>query len=114
MKITQINLRHLRMALRTPFETSFGRTENRHCLLIEAHAGDLVGYGECVADARAGLFLRDRPDGLAHHPGLPGPGDAEPGYPDATGAAGTLLQRARPPDGQGRAGDGAVGSAGQA
>ena len=54
MEITQINLRHLRMNLRTPFETSFGRSESRDCILIEAHAGDLVGYGECVADANPG------------------------------------------------------------
>jgi len=54
MKITQINLRHLRMTLRTPFETSFGRSESRDCILIKAHAGDLVGYGECVADAEPG------------------------------------------------------------
>jgi O-succinylbenzoate synthase len=54
MKINQINLRHLRMTLRTPFETSFGRSETRDCILIEACAGDLVGYGECVADADPG------------------------------------------------------------
>ena len=50
MKINFITLRHLRMKLRTPFETSFGRIETRDCLLLEAHAGDLIGYGECVAD----------------------------------------------------------------
>jgi o-succinylbenzoate synthase len=54
MNINRINLRHLRMTLRTPFETSFGRSETRDCILIEAIAGDLVGYGECVADAEPG------------------------------------------------------------
>ncbi len=54
MKITKLTLRHLRMPLRTPFETSFGRSESRDCILIEALAGDLVGYGECVADADPG------------------------------------------------------------
>lgn len=54
MKISQLTLRHLRMTLRTPFETSFGRSETRDCILIEAIAGDLVGYGECVADADPG------------------------------------------------------------
>ena len=43
MKITQINLRHLRMTLRTPFETSFGRRETPACTLIKPQAGDLVG-----------------------------------------------------------------------
>ena len=50
MKIKAITLHHLRMPLQSPFETSFGRTEQRDCILIEAKAGDLTGYGECVAD----------------------------------------------------------------
>ena len=50
MKLDQITLRRLRMTLRSPFETSFGRISTRDCLLIEARSGDLVGYGECVAD----------------------------------------------------------------
>jgi O-succinylbenzoate synthase len=54
MKIKKLTLRHLRMPLRTPFETSFGRSVSRDCILIEAVAGDLVGYGECVADAEPG------------------------------------------------------------
>jgi O-succinylbenzoate synthase len=54
MIIEQITLRYLRMALRTPFETSFGRSEARDCLILEAHAGGLTGYGECVADRDPG------------------------------------------------------------
>lgn len=54
MKITRVKLYHLRMPLRTPFETSFGRIETRDCLLVEVFAGDLVGYGECVADREPG------------------------------------------------------------
>ncbi len=54
MKLDQITLRHLRMTLRSPFETSFGRIDTRDCLLIEARSGDLVGYGECVADRDPG------------------------------------------------------------
>ncbi len=54
MKIQQINLYHLRMPLCSPFETSFGRISDRECLLLEAYAGDLVGYGECVADQTPG------------------------------------------------------------
>lgn len=54
MIIQRLTLRHLRMTLRTPFETSFGRIQTRDCILIEAQAGDLTGYGECVADADPG------------------------------------------------------------
>jgi O-succinylbenzoate synthase len=54
MKINRVTLHHLRMNLRTPFETSFGRIDTRDCLLLEAEAGGLTGYGECVADRDPG------------------------------------------------------------
>jgi O-succinylbenzoate synthase len=54
MIISQITLSHLRMRLKTPFETSFGSIIDRECILIEAKADDLVGYGECVADRDPG------------------------------------------------------------
>ena len=50
MKIERIHLYHLRMPLRTPFETSFGRIQARECVLVEVFAEGLVGYGECPAD----------------------------------------------------------------
>ena len=53
-KIERINLYHLRMLLRAPFETSFGRATHRECLLLEVYADGLIGYGECVADADPG------------------------------------------------------------
>ncbi|HZD58144.1 MAG TPA: o-succinylbenzoate synthase [Anaerolineales bacterium] len=54
MKLSPLTLHHLRMPLQSPFETSFGRTQDRDCILIEVHAGDLTGYGECVADRDPG------------------------------------------------------------
>ncbi len=54
MKISSVTLYHLSMALRSPFETSFGRSEARDCILIEAHSGDITAYGECVADKDPG------------------------------------------------------------
>jgi O-succinylbenzoate synthase len=54
MKISSITLYHLSMALRSPFETSFGRSEGRDCILIEARSGDITAYGECVADKDPG------------------------------------------------------------
>jgi O-succinylbenzoate synthase len=54
MKITQINLYHLRMPLVSAFETSFGRIHTRDCVLVEAFADGLVGYGECPADWEPG------------------------------------------------------------
>jgi O-succinylbenzoate synthase len=54
MIIEHINLYHLRMELRTPFETSFGRITSRDGILVEAFSEGLVGYGECVADREPG------------------------------------------------------------
>lgn len=54
MKLDSLTLFHLSMPLVAPFETSFGRTTDRECILIAARSGDLAGYGECVADRDPG------------------------------------------------------------
>ena len=54
MKINRINLYHLRMPLLSAFETSFGRIQTRDCVLVEAFADGLIGYGECPADRDPG------------------------------------------------------------
>ncbi len=54
MKLDKVKLYYLRMSLRTPFETSFGRINTRDCLLIEAYSEGIIGYGECVADRDPG------------------------------------------------------------
>ncbi len=50
MLIERMKMHLLRMTLKSPFETSFGRSETRDCILIEVFSEGLVGYGECVAD----------------------------------------------------------------
>jgi O-succinylbenzoate synthase len=50
MKIEHVSLHHLRMPLRNPFETSFGRIQTRDCILLEVASEGLTGLGECVAD----------------------------------------------------------------
>jgi o-succinylbenzoate synthase len=54
MKFDRIKLFHLRMPLRTPFETSFGRSTHRDCVILQVFSGNLIGYGECVADETPG------------------------------------------------------------
>ena len=49
MRLRQVTLREIRMPLVTPFETSFGRTEVRRILLVEADVDGVIGWGECVA-----------------------------------------------------------------
>jgi len=54
MKIESISLNYLRMPLVSPFETSFGRSVERDCILLIVQSEGLEGYGECVADRDPG------------------------------------------------------------
>ena len=54
MKLDSLTLYHLRMPLVAPFETSFGRSIDRDCILISIQSDGLTGYGECVADRDPG------------------------------------------------------------
>src|SRR5258707_2716477 len=46
MTIEQIVLREIRMRLKAPFETSFGVTQDRRILLVEAVVDGISGWGE--------------------------------------------------------------------
>ena len=46
MKIESITLREIHMRLKSPFETSFGVTQNRRILLVEVVADGVSGWGE--------------------------------------------------------------------
>ncbi len=52
--ISRIEVRHLRMALKSPFRTSFGVEQDRDCLVLRVEGGGLEGWGECVAGERPG------------------------------------------------------------
>jgi len=54
MKIDRMTLTHLSMPLVAPFETSFGVTKDRECVLVTVSSEGLVGYGECVAERDPG------------------------------------------------------------
>jgi len=48
--ITSVELRQINLPLVHPFETSFGRTTERHILLVRVEDKDgVVGWGECTA-----------------------------------------------------------------
>ena len=49
MLLEAIELRHVRMQLRSPFETSFGVEHDRDCIVVRLQSEDLVGWGECAA-----------------------------------------------------------------
>ncbi|MBV9573097.1 MAG: o-succinylbenzoate synthase [Acidobacteriales bacterium] len=50
MRLDCLELREIKLALKHPFETSFGTTTNRRVMIVTVidHSG-AVGYGECVA-----------------------------------------------------------------
>jgi O-succinylbenzoate synthase len=50
MKLERIEVRHIRLPLKHPFETSFGRTTSKEFLLVSVSSGGVTGHGECVAD----------------------------------------------------------------
>jgi len=50
MRLHRVILRRLEMPLRFRFRTSFGEIAAKKFLLVEADAGGLSGWGECVAD----------------------------------------------------------------
>lgn len=54
MIIESVVLRHVRMPLRSTFEISSSRSDDRDCILLEVIADGVVGYGECVADRDPG------------------------------------------------------------
>ncbi len=54
MNIEQIELRHIRISLVSPFETSFGVTTDRESIIARVIADGVTGWGECVADAAPG------------------------------------------------------------
>jgi o-succinylbenzoate synthase len=49
LKVERIVLRHIRLPLVHFFETSFGRTYERHIILVEATADGVSGWGEVTA-----------------------------------------------------------------
>ena len=49
MRIDAVELRRVEMPLVTPFQTSFGTWTFRDVLLVRVLAGDVEGWGECVA-----------------------------------------------------------------
>lgn len=49
MRVETITLRELRMRLKSPFETSFGVTQDRRILLVEVVADDVSGWGEITS-----------------------------------------------------------------
>jgi len=49
MKIECVVIREIRMRLKSPFETSFGITQNRRIILVEMIANGVSGWGEVTA-----------------------------------------------------------------
>lgn len=51
MQIRRVELREIHLALLHPFETSFGRTAERHIILVRVEDSEgREGWGECVAE----------------------------------------------------------------
>ncbi|WP_086824520.1 o-succinylbenzoate synthase [Allokutzneria sp. NRRL B-24872] len=64
MKLEGVELRRIRMPLRTPFRTSFGTEHERDVLLLRAVTTEAEGWGECVAMSEP-LYSSEHVDGAA-------------------------------------------------
>ena len=112
MKLERIEVRRLRLPLRHPFETSFGRTTHKEFLLVAVSADGVTGYGECVADADP-YYLPETNGTVLHVAArLPGPAGPRLDLAHPRDLLARARPRARPRDGQGGAGDGGLGAAG--
>jgi len=88
MKIERVTLRQISMPLVHFFETSFGRTYERHMILVEARGDGVSGWGEVTAGenpfyneewtASAWMILRDYAATRVIGRDLAGPGDVYP------------------------------------
>jgi O-succinylbenzoate synthase len=54
MKLDSLTLHHISMPLVAPFETSFGVTNRRECVLVSIQSEGLTGWGECAVDREPG------------------------------------------------------------
>ena len=54
LRVDRIEMRHVRMRLVSPFETSFGVEHDREAIILRVQADGLDGWGECVAGAFPG------------------------------------------------------------
>lgn len=50
MRIESVTLRQIQLPFIHFFETSFGRSHEKHAVLVEIQSNGLKGWGECVAD----------------------------------------------------------------
>lgn len=65
MRIEKIVLREIRMRLKAPFETSFGITQDRRILLVEAIVDGVSGWGE-VTTLESPSYNSETPDTAWH------------------------------------------------
>jgi O-succinylbenzoate synthase len=54
LNVEEIEIRHVRMRLKSPFQTSFGVELDRDCVIICLRSEGLEGWGECVASSYPG------------------------------------------------------------
>src|SRR5207244_4170330 len=65
VKLTELELRRVRLPLVSPFRTSFGTETERDVLLVKATTPDGEGWGECVALADP-VYSPEYVDGAQH------------------------------------------------
>lgn len=65
MKIDSVELHHLQVPYKAPFETSFARMPHKDCLLVSVHGEGQTGYGESIAFPYP--YYSEETTGTIHH-----------------------------------------------
>ena len=112
MRLERVEVRHVSLPLLHAFETSFGRTTHKEFLLVAATRGRAHRLRGRRGGRRSLLPARDERDRAAR-PQATSWRRWRSGSRSSTRATCCRLRaRARPPDGEGRAGDGGLGAVG--
>ena len=112
LQLERIELREIELPLKSPFETSFGRTTRRRILIVRVFdKTGASGYGECVAAEGPFLQSRNRRHGMADHVrSTSRPLLTRAARRNCRGSQRRARTNSRQPDGQGRRRGGDLGS----
>ena len=95
MRLRKITLREIHLRLLSPFETSFGKTDLRRILLVEADIDGISGWGESTAGENPFYSLRNRRNRVAHSARLSLAAAARTGKSPSASEVWDLLARVR-------------------
>ena len=109
MRLRKITLREIHLRLLSPFQTSFGTSDLRRILLVEADVDGVSALGRIHGRRKSVLLLRNSRDRVADPARLSLAVAEGQGNRRRVGSVGSARACSRPQHGQGRARNGLLG-----